>query len=378
MKRIGYLYEQMLNKKFISYCYNEAIRGKRKRRDVKKLNKDDCVNKIYEMIKNENFVPSKPYNKIIEDHSSHKERVISVVPFFPDGVIQTMCVEVLKPILLKNMYPWSCASVPNRGILKVIKRTKILLKNKKNTKYCLKIDIRHYYPSVNHDILMQKLEHKIKDKKFLNFIRMIIDSYNEVGLPIGYYLSQWLSNFFLEDIDWFIHHDKRTKGHIRYMDDITIYGSNKRKLRKFLLDLNEKIKENDLELKSNYQIFPTNVRGVDFVGYRFYHDHITLRRRNSLRLMRICRAARKGRTNVGFARCYLSRISQLDYCDNVKFIKKYVDKGMKKKMRIIVSKHDRNKNKRNNKNKRKNNYSNNNPKQDNNIKNNNIKNKNTK
>lgn len=192
----------MLDTRLISYCWDQAIRGKRNRWDVRGLDKDTCVENIYKMLLERTFEPAVPRIKRIYDKSSQKQRDISVVPFYPDGVIQNIVVTVLRPTMEKHMYPWTCASIPGRGIHLASDKMKRLLRNRNKTKYCLKMDIRHYYPSVDRDVLMKKLERKVKDREFLDLIRRILDKHPEPGLAIGFYLSQWLSNFYLEDIDW--------------------------------------------------------------------------------------------------------------------------------------------------------------------------------
>ena len=273
------------------------------------------------------YKPSKPYHKKIHDKSSNKERNISVVPFYPDGVIQQCIVEAMRPILERNMYQWSCASLPNRGIKRASLRTRRLLKDKQKTKYCLKLDIHHFYPSIDHDILYNKLEYKIKDTEFINLIRSIIDT-SDNGLPIGFYLSQWLSNFYLEDTDWFINDLDGVNGYVRYMDDMVILGSNKRKMHKILAKLQEQLLTIGLELKGNYQLFPVDSRGIDFVGFRFYHSHVILRK-NFLKMTKqsrkiIKRQAINVRLSYACAAGFMSRVSQLKYCNSMNIYRKYI------------------------------------------------------
>lgn len=51
------------------------------------------------------------------------------------------------------------------------------MKNKNDTQYCLKLDIKKFYPSINHRILKKLLRKKFKDKKLLSLLDMIIDSF---------------------------------------------------------------------------------------------------------------------------------------------------------------------------------------------------------
>jgi len=118
---------------------------------------------------------------------------------------------------------------------------------------------------------------------------------------------------------------------VRYMDDIVLFGPNKKKLHRARKAIAEYLQKRlRLQMKGNWQVFPLKARPLDYVGYRFYRDHTTMRRKNFLRFTRQCRKARKKierhqriayRTAAGL----LSRIGQLKHCNSVAVRKKYVD-----------------------------------------------------
>lgn len=146
-KRIGFLYEKMADKGFIRRVILEASRGKRKRREVRRVlkNLDEYVDKTYDMIVSESFVPTPPKEREIYDDSSQKRRIIKVVPFWPDSVMHWLLVTVMKPVLMRGMYHWSCASIPGRGgkrVQKHIRRT--LRDDPEGTKYAAELDVKHY------------------------------------------------------------------------------------------------------------------------------------------------------------------------------------------------------------------------------------------
>jgi retron-type reverse transcriptase len=103
----------------------------------------------------------------------------------------------------------------------------------------------------------------------------IIDS--APGLPIGNYLSQYLANFYLTYFDHWLKEEKRVKYYYRYADDVVILSGNKRELHQLLEDIKLYLEELKLEVKENHQVFPV-ARGIDYVGYVFYHTHIRLRK----------------------------------------------------------------------------------------------------
>ena len=112
-KRVGYLYDKMVDRDFIRAVILEAAKGRQSRKDIARIlaDLDGYVEKTYEIVATESFVPSEPRVREIYDESSEKFRKIKMVPFWPDGVIQWMMVTVMKPVLMRGMHPWSCASI---------------------------------------------------------------------------------------------------------------------------------------------------------------------------------------------------------------------------------------------------------------------------
>lgn len=332
-KKKGHLYERMCNKEIIRAVILKGSIGKKKRADVKMVleDLDGFTDKVYDLLISESYTPTPPNMMKIHDSSSGKEREISIVPYYPDGIMHQLCVYAMKDILMRGMYHWSCASIPKRGnahAMKYVKRS--LRKDPKGTKHCAKLDIRHYYPSIQPRLLIWRLARKIKDKRFLKLVYSIIDSNPTGGLAIGFYLNQWLANYFLEPLDHFICTLDGVKYYVRNMDDMVLLGSSKKKLHAAVRSIAAFLQKMHLELKGNWQVFPVDARGIDFVGYRFYHDRTVLRRRNFLKLARNCRRVTKReakgmkvpfRTAAGL----LSRLGQLKHCNGTVIRQKHVD-----------------------------------------------------
>jgi hypothetical protein len=108
----------------------------------------------------------------------------------------------------------------------------------------------------------------------------IIDSLKgDKGLAIGSLASQYFSNFTLSEFDHWIKEVKKVKYYQRYMDDCILLSSSKEELYQLLKEIKQYLKDNlDLELKSNYQLFPVDDRGIDFLGYRSFRNYTILRK----------------------------------------------------------------------------------------------------
>ena len=119
----------------------------------------------------------------------------------------------------------------------------------------------------------------------LSLLDEIIDSVPS-GVPIGNYLSQYFANLVLAYFDHWLKEEKRVKYYWRYADDIVILSDNKESLHQLLHDIRAYLVGLKLKVKRNYQVFPVDSRGIDFLGYVFRHTHTRLRKSIKQRLCR--------------------------------------------------------------------------------------------
>lgn len=293
-KRAGYLYEEIYDIENLKRAIMNASKKKRNHKNVKKVidGIDEYSRRLSVMLRNETYAPLPYTTKTINDGIKQKKRNIAMPHFYPDQCVHHALIQVLEPKIMRSMYYYCCGSVRGRGDKRIQKAlVKWIKKRPGKSKYVLKMDVRHFYESIDHSELMHCLEKKIKDRKVLRLCSLIIESCPK-GIPIGNYTSQWFCNLFLEDVD---HKVKEYLGkdyiYVRYIDDMVIVGANKRKLhraRKIIADL---LTQKKLELKDNWQVFKLKNRPLDFIGCKFYSDgHVELRK--SI-LKRIKRKARK-------------------------------------------------------------------------------------
>lgn len=141
----------------------------------------------------------------------------------------------MEPIWVSTFITQTYSCIKGRGIHKLAKDVKkVLRKDKEGTKYCLKLDVRKFYPSIDHNILKYDvLRGKVKDKRLLAMLDEIVDSAD--GVPIGNYLSQFFANLYLSYFDHWIKEEVRVKYYFRYADDIVVLSDSKEELRKVLI-----------------------------------------------------------------------------------------------------------------------------------------------
>lgn len=286
MKRFGNIYENVCSIENIKEAHRNARKDKAYYKEVKMVdsNPDYYLGKIREMLVNKKYKVSEYTVSIIND--TGKERELRKLPYFPDRIIQWAIMLQIEHILLNTMCSHTCASIPGRGIKRGRRLMKRYLSDRKETVYALKIDIHHFYPSIDHEILKKMLRTKFKDPDLLWLLDLIIDSIpGGVGIPIGSYLSQYLANFYLSEFDHLMKEKLRVKRVVRYMDDVTVLAGTKKELREILKWMQEYLPTIKLQLKDNYQIFPVESRGIDFLGFRFFHDFVLLRKKTKLKMI---------------------------------------------------------------------------------------------
>ena len=283
MKRIGFVYDKLLDKDFIKQTIQKASKHKTKRKAVKKVlaDIDEYTDKIYKMIVTNNIKLRPTRSKEIQERG--KVRLITISPFYPNQILDYLLVETVKPIIKKSMYHYCIGNVDKKGIMF---GKKVVEKKVKKYKYFMKLDIRHFYQNVKPHLLLKMLERKIKDKKFIEFARQVI---SPKELPIGCYYSQWLSNFYLELLDHHIKEVLRVPFYIRYVDDMVLGANSKRKLKKSYYEVKRYLFDIQLELK----FLPIIRTRINFLGFVFTFTITKLRHKLFYRLQRTLIEAKK-------------------------------------------------------------------------------------
>lgn len=341
MKRVGYLYEKMCDLSLIRYAIRKAAQGKTYKHYIRKVlqNEEAYALRIQEMLVNESVKLSPNRQITIYDRSCSKERIITVPKFFPDQILHWAVMLVIEPIITKGMYRFNCGSVPTRGGMEAKRYVERALKDEK-IRYVAKLDISKFFNSVKPKYLMAMFRNKIKDEKVLRLISAILKNGGDC-LPIGYYTSQWFSNFFLEGFDHYVKEELKIKKYVRYVDDMVLLDTNKRKLHKAIARMDEYLHKIGLKLKRNYQVWKVGSRPIDFVGFRFYQDKTVLRKKIFFRLCRRVRNVRKsGYITVHQAQGILSLLGWLSHINAWRFYKeKIYPYAPKSRLKNIVSNH---------------------------------------
>lgn len=404
MKTYRNLFEELIDEDGIREDIFNASLGKRgesyvKRRtgDLKGIDRSKettpQVEKTIQDVRNlyiNGFGLKEKESEQINDGFRLKKRDILKPVFYPEQIMTHGIVRVMEKVMTKGMYEYTCGSIPGRGTHYGKKNIERWIKHDPaHIKYVGQMDIKKFFGSVSRRRLKKMLKKYIKDKRFLVVVFKFLDIF-VAGLALGYFISQWFANFILQPLDHYIkqlslidvkkekelRYVKRMerKGitdyvmpkyscgathYIRYMDDMIIFGNNKKELHLIIDKIQTYLKEElGLRLKETYQVFRFDYidkkdgrrkgRPLDFLGFLFYRDKTILRRSNMLRATRKAkRLGKKAQINWYDASSMLSSMGWVKHTDTYNMylerIKPYVNV---KKLKRIVGNHQRKVNER--------------------------------
>ena len=300
---------------------------KRSRESVQRyLSNERLLHNLVDDIHNGTYCPKPIVSRQIFDCKCAKWRTI-VMPDFRDQIVHWMIMLQLEPYMSKSFIHHTVAAIPGRGpSLAHTTMCHWAKCHKTETRWIVKADIRHFYANINHEILMGMLSKHIRDKKVLHIIRLIVDQHDE-GLPLGYYLSQWLANFYLCEFDHYIKHTLGVRHYLRYVDDLFFGVKTKhaailvvKAIRVSLHKLGLRIKEVG---QGAVRIFRwASAKFVDYVGIRTYRDGFQeLRKKTYLSIRRlVSRIRKKSGASIVQARSLLSRRGFVLHTDSRMFL----------------------------------------------------------
>jgi hypothetical protein len=299
MKRRGYVVEEVADMENLYLAFWKAKRGKAHKEDVQRFQKDlkhQLKTLQADILSNEVQVGEYHFFKIYDP----KERQICAAAF-RERVLHHALMNVCHQDFERYQIFDSYASRKGKGTYAALNRAKYFAGK---YEWYLKLDVRKFFFSISHTVLKTQLERLYKDARLLAIFESIIDSIafenglalsqiagtlkvpaistTARGLPIGNLTSQYFANHYLAVADHFVQEKLNVDGYVRYMDDMLLFGNDKIELLKKGKDYQDFISEN---LKMDLKLFCLNQtnRGVPFLGYRLFPNHVLLNKRSSKR-----------------------------------------------------------------------------------------------
>ena len=325
-KRIGYLYDKVISLENCVQAERMMAKNKPDNRMARHIgdNAERYGAELSKMLREDRWTPEPNREFDLVDGYKQKTRHLKV-PCLLDQSVQYAWMNIATPEIEKRNYYYNCGSIPGAGQTRSVRALQKWLGVKKPPRYGGICDIRHFYDTCPHEVVMKGLRRIFKDKQFLNLGQRILLSMSGsgTGLAIGHPSSHWFANVALMHLDHELCKQHPDVKFTRYMDDYAMVGNNKRKVRRAMLWLMAKINEMGMKIKRTWQIFRIKGRGLKFLSYRFYYGYTLLAKPLMYRIARRMRKA-AGNLTVKTAAGVMSYLGILKHCDSYNFRVKHV------------------------------------------------------
>lgn len=279
-------------------AWDEFIIGKKKKADVVVFRRflEDNLFELHRELRGKTYKHGGYKSFYIRDP---KVRHISKA-CVRDRVVHHLVSNILEQIFDSTFYVHSYSCRKEKGTHKAveafIKLSRKASKNNTGSLFVLKCDIKKFFASVDHEVLLGQLTNKIWDEDFLCLLHDIIHSFtSEIaensdipkGMPIGNLTSQLFANIYLDPFDQFMKQKLKVKYYIRYADDFVILSES----REYLVELVEKIRKFlDSNLKLSLHPHKVEIRdyylGIDFLGYVVFPNFVLPRTKTKRRIFK--------------------------------------------------------------------------------------------
>jgi RNA-directed DNA polymerase len=292
-KQLQISYQEIISLENLFAAWQEFLPGKRNKRDVQEFGATltDNILQLQAELANFSYVhgPYKAFN--ISDPKPRNIHKASV----RDRVLHHAVYRRLYPFFDKTFIADSYSCRIGKGTHKALDRLKSfafkISKNHTKTVWVLKCDIKKFFASIDHKILLKILENYIIDKNVLWLLRQIIESFysqtESKGLPLGNLTSQLFCNVYMNEFDQFVKHKLQVRHYVRYADDFVFLSDSRQDLENLIFKIPEFLDRRlKLALHPAKVFIKTLASGVDFLGWVNFPHHRVLRTTTSRRMFK--------------------------------------------------------------------------------------------
>ena len=269
----------------IELSIRNSSKGKRKRKSVRYVlsHMEKTIKFVKQEVLDMSWYPPVHHKTEIVEGSNLKKRQITKPDWRREQIMHHLLMRQLIPIIRPRINAHIYGCIPGRGPHHALKAMKKWVKQYKKKKfYVAELDIKKFYDNVDIPILKRLLKRLIRDKKYLELLFRVIDTSTQ-GLPLGNYTSPWLANFYLIGMDDYVLQELKPDHYLRYMDNIYLFATSKRKLHTMVqLLMSWLASERKLRLKENWQIYRFEKdgkgRAINALGFVIHEDRVTVRK----------------------------------------------------------------------------------------------------
>lgn len=324
MKRIGFVWEELVSTENCEEAVLDALRNKKKTPYLRHVlsNYKEYGEKIQQEIIN-GWIPGPTRTKTINEGTSNKVREL-LIPTLRDHMIHTAVARILKKYISKRFYFYASGSVPKRGQLFACKAVEGNLRKKK-PKHAALADVKGFYKNLKKQQVMKCLRRVFKDKRFLMINNRILDQMQN-GIAIGFTVSHWYAQLVMSFVDQELKANTRNQNVflVRFMDNFVLTCPRKRILHKLINKLSNILKKYGLWVKRDWQVFPIKSRMIEFLYYRMDHTKTLLKKKLMYKMSKRYANIKWYGLTAHKARVVMSDRGILKYCDSYNFRKDYL------------------------------------------------------
>ncbi len=285
------LFTDISSIKALNAAWRKFSRGKKSRQDVSSYQQDlqPNISNLHELLVS-GYYRHQPYQKFMihdpKQRSIHKATV-------QDRVVHQSIVTATEPLFERRFIFDSYSCRAGKGTHAGVKRLYTFLRKVSNNDtrkvYILKCDIKKYFASIDHHILLGLIEHQVCDERTLELIRTILSSHGQesgCGIPLGNVTSQLFANIYLHELDWYVKQTLGVKYYARYCDDFVIVSDDKLYLRNIVGKIRQFLWE-----KLHLELHPYKItirswnQGIDFLGFVLRPHAVTIRNKTHKRIL---------------------------------------------------------------------------------------------
>lgn len=283
--------DDIVSIKALTAAWQKFSRDKKSRRDVAEYQKNLQQNLIglHRSLSTGSYKHTAYQRFTIHDPKQRQIHKATV----KDRIVHQVIVTAIEPLFDKRFIYDSYSCRIDKGTHAGVERLSTFLrqagKNNSRKVYVLKCDIRKYFASVDHEILLGLITRHIQDESILELIRTALLSYNPEtgkGIPLGNITSQLFANIYLHELDWFMKQTLGAKYYARYCDDFVVVSPDKVYLENLIEPIREFLQTVlELDLHPNKVQIRSWQQGIDFLGYVLRPYTTTLRSKTRRRMM---------------------------------------------------------------------------------------------
>lgn len=211
-----------------------------------------------------------------------------------DRVVHQAIANIIEPFFESRFIHDSYSCRAGKGTHAAVDRLRTFLRrasrNNTRTVYALKCDVKKFFASVNHDILLSLFARQVKDSKTIDLIENIVNSFStgaRKGIPLGNLTSQLFANMYLHELDLYVKNILREKHYLRYCDDFIILGESRQRLSDVTKNIDKFLNRTLLiQLHPKKVFIRTWTQGIDFLGYVLFPHATIVRPKTAKRMLR--------------------------------------------------------------------------------------------